>query len=153
MNRKKIIIVVAVVILGGVALFLSQWFMPHRDVQNTAIDIHITSKNLVAEYLQDASKANNKYLQAEGNSKVLAVSGKITSMEEDMKQQKVIYLASSSDAKVSCTFTVETNKDVANLKVGDQVEVKGVIRSGATYDEDLEMYEDVIMEKCAVLIK
>ncbi len=153
MNKKKIIIIAAVVLLGGIGVFLSQWFMPHRDVQNSAIDIHITAPNLVSEYLEDASKANTKYLQSEGDSKILAVTGKITSMEEDMKHQKVIYLASDTEAKVSCTFTAETNNEVDNLKVGDQVDVKGVIRSGATYDEDLEMYEDVIMEKCAILKK
>ncbi len=151
MSKKKIIIVAVIVILGGVGFFLSQWFMPHRDVQNSAIDIRITAENLVAEYLKDATKANAKYLQAEGESKILAVTGTITGMEEDMKHQKVVYLASATEAKVSCTFTEKTNKDVENLKVGDKVSVKGVIRSGATYDEDLEMYEDVIMEKCAVL--
>ncbi len=153
MNKKKIIIIAALIVLGGVGVFLSQWFMPHRDVQNSAVDIHITATNLVSEYLEDPTKSNAKYLQSEGDSKILAVTGQITSMEEDMKHQKVIYLASTTEAKVSCTFTSETNNEVANLKVGDQVEVKGVIRSGATYDEDLEMYEDVIMEKCAILNK
>ena len=151
--KKKIIIAIALVAVVGIGVFLSQWFMPHRDVQSSAIDIQITAENLVAEYLEDASKSNAKYLQAEGDSKILAVTGQISSMEEDMKHQKVIYLSSATEAKVSCTFTAETNADVAHLKVGDKVEVKGVIRSGATYDEDLEMYEDVIMEKCAVLNK
>ncbi len=31
------------------------------------------------------------------------------------------------------------------------IKVKGVIRSGANYDADLEMYEHVIMEKCDLI--
>jgi hypothetical protein len=37
---------------------------------------------------------------------------------------------------------------VKGLALGEEITVKGVIRSGAEYDEDLEMYEDVIMAKC-----
>jgi hypothetical protein len=37
------------------------------------------------------------------------------------------------------------------LKIGTKVSIKGVIRSGAGYDEDLDMYEDVILEKCDLI--
>jgi hypothetical protein len=35
--------------------------------------------------------------------------------------------------------------------VGQAITVKGVIRSGASYDEDLEMYENVILEKSDIV--
>ena len=54
-------------------------------------------------------------------------------------------------AGVSCTFTPETKKNAEILKIGDKVTIKGVIRSGAGYDEDMELYEDVILEKCDVV--
>ena len=57
----------------------------------------------------------------------------------------------SENAGVSCTFTSETNDNAQNLKIGNKITIKGVIRSGAGYDEDLELYEDVILEKCDVL--
>ena len=50
-------------------------------------------------------------------------------------------------AGVSATFTVETNHKISDLKIGEKITVKGVIRSGASYDEDLELYENVILEK------
>jgi len=152
MKKGKIIVSIALVgVLLGVGVFSYMWFMPHRDVQSSPIDIEITSDKLVQEYLDNAEKANEKYLQDEGDSKILAVTGVITNIEEDMNQQKVVYLKSGTDAKVSCTFTKETNANTNDLKEGDEVRIKGVIRAGASYDEDLEMYEDVIMEKCDIL--
>jgi hypothetical protein len=44
-----------------------------------------------------------------------------------------------------------TNSQVDDSLVGKEVTVKGVIRSGAAYDEDLEMYEHVILEKCSLV--
>jgi hypothetical protein len=60
----------------------------------------------------------------------------------------VILLQSDDDlAGVSCTFTLETNASTNGLSVGKEVIIKGVIRSGAAYDKDLEMFEPVIIEK------
>ena len=125
--------------------------MPHRDVQAAAVDYKIESKFLVQEYLQDVKAANNKYLQEEGDSKILVVSGTIHSTSTDMNNQKVILLKEKGEmAGVSCTFMHSTNANALKLKIGERVTIKGVIRSGAGYDEDLELYEDVILEKCDV---
>ncbi len=149
------IVLVSILLLltaGGYGWYL--WNLPQRDVQATPIDFKITATELVQEYLNDAKTANMKYLQAEGNSKILAVTGKISAINTDMKNQKVLTLKETQDkAGVSCTFTEISNTNAEKLKIGDMVTVKGVIRSGAGYDEDLELYEDVIMEKCDVLNK
>lgn len=154
--KKKIIkwslilLVSGLVIGGGIVFYLFN--MPHRDVQASVADYAITSTQLVQEYLDNAQFANNKYLQEEGQSKILEVSGTVASIDEDMNQQKVVLLKNTdSKAGVSCTFTAVTNVHAEKLKAGDQTKIKGVIRSGAGYDEDLELYEDVIMEKCDVV--
>jgi hypothetical protein len=154
MKRKIIkwgltVLVAGLVIAGGVGFYLFN--MPHRDVQAAAVDYKVSATQLVLEYLNDAQAANNKYLQEEGESKILAVSGTVAAISEDLNQQAVILLKDAKDkAGVSCTFTAATNSNAARLKVGDIVSVKGVIRSGAGYDEDLEMYEDAILEKCDI---
>jgi hypothetical protein len=147
-----IVAAASLVIAGGTALYLLN--MPHRDVQATSADYQISAAQLVQEYLDDSKKSNDKYLQEEGESKVLAVSGTIASINEDMNHQKVLLLREAeSKAGVSCTFTTETNSNVEKLKIGQKVLIKGVIRSGAGYDQDLEMYEDVILEKCDILTR
>lgn len=144
-----ILIVSAVLTIGGIMYYLFN--QPHRDVQATAPDYQMEASELVNEYLSNVALANDKYLQIEGNSKIIAVTGSIIVITEDLNQQKVVYIEGLiGKAGVSCTFTAETNAQVNNLKIGDKITIKGVIRSGAEYDEDLELYEDVILEKCVV---
>ncbi|MGC9355523.1 MAG: OB-fold protein [Mariniphaga sp.] len=156
MKRKKIIrigIIVAVagiVIAGAVGLYMFN--MPHRDVQKTRTDYSLASSEIVAEYLADAEAANSKYLAADGDSKVLEISGTVSKISEDFDGKKVVLLKDGSDkAGVKATFTAETSANAANLEVGQKVTLKGVIRSGAAYDQDLEMYEHVVLDKSDVV--
>jgi len=156
MTRKKIIRVVFIVfglgilIAGGTVFYMFN--MPHRDVTSSKTDFQFQASEIVAEYLADPAKANEKYLDSEGESKILEISGVIASISTDFNDQKVILLkGENADAGVTCTFTKETNSSVANLKEGQRIAVKGVIRSGASYDEDLEMYENVILDKCSLI--
>lgn len=149
-TRILYVIIFGALIAGGTIFYLFN--MPQRDVQATKTDFALSSSQIVNEYLTDAKLANQKYLQEDGDSKILAVTGEISSIDMDQKNQKVILLKNPSDkAGVSCTFTVETNDHVKGLKQGQKITVKGVIRSGAGFDEDLELYEDVIMEKCDII--
>jgi len=54
-------------------------------------------------------------------------------------------------AGVNCTLLSNEKNAGSAYKVGDKVTIKGVIRAGARYDEDLEMYESVILEKAAII--
>ncbi len=152
MNKSKILrfIVfagIAGVVIGG-GVFLYMFFMPHRDVQATKADFTFTGSQIVSEYLADANAANEKYLSADGDSKILEISGEVSKLSEDYDGQKVVLLKGKNDkAGVSATFTPETNKNLKGVIVGQSITVKGVIRSGASYDEDLELYENVILEK------
>ena len=154
--KKKIIRIVilfiaaAVLVGGGVGLYMFN--KPARDVQNTKTDYSYKASDIVSEYLSDSKKANDKYLDESGNSKVLEISGFVAKISEDFNKQKVILLKADSDkAGVSCTFTDETNSQVAKIKIGDQITIKGVIRSGASFDEDLDLYENVIIEKSGLV--
>ena len=150
--KKTIIIIVVLGIAIASATVFYLFNMPQRNVQATKTDFSLSASAVVNEYLSNADSANKKYLQEDGDSKILAISGKIFSITEDLKQQKVILLKDSTEkAGVSCTFTAETNVHTANLSPGQTVTIKGVIRSGAGYDKDLDLYENVIMEKCDII--
>ncbi len=156
-NKKVIRIGLILLVLGliaGGSVAFYMFNMPHRDVQASAVDYELNAETLVQEYLDDAQAANQKYLGNEGESRILAVSGIVNAIDTDMNNQKVVLLKSEkSGAGVSCTFMQNTNEHAEKLKPGDLVTIKGVIRSGAGYDEDLGLYEDVILEKCDVYQK
>lgn len=152
-KRIKIIsILLGIGLLIAIAIGYYMFNLPQRDVQAAKIDFKLSSTTIVNEYLTNVDLANEKYLQEEGDSKILAVSGRIFSIGEDQNSQKVVLLKNSDDkAGVSCTFTKETSKNVTHLSIGETVTIKGVIRSGASFDEDLNLFEDVIMEKCDII--
>jgi hypothetical protein len=150
--KKKII--AGILFIGVLGAFGAYYLfnMPHRDIQSSKTDFSLSSTQLVNEYLRNPDLANEKYLQEEGDSKILAVTGTVFSIGQDQNSQKVVLLKDPTDkAGVSCTFTLETNKNVEKLKVGQTISVKGVIRSGAGFDKDLDLYEDVILEKCDII--
>ena len=149
---KIVLIVIGVGILigGGVGYYMFN--KPARDVQNTETDFSYNASEIVNEYLTDSKKANDKYLDEAGNSKVLEISGTVAEISKDFNNQKVILLKAEGDkAGVSCTFTTETNANTQNIQIGNQTTIKGVIRSGASFDADLDMYENVIIEKSDIV--
>ncbi len=149
--KSKIFKLIALIVLIGIGYGAYMWFMPHQNVQGTKAFKTIDATALVNEFLTDKDSANNIYLDNEGESKVLIITGTIADISKDQLNQKVVLLKNSSDKMgVSCTFTLDSNAQVDNLKVGDQVKIKGVIRSGAEYDEDLDLSENVIVEKSAI---
>ncbi len=151
MKKKiKIILISFLVILTfGSAYAYYLWNMPHLDVQAEKTDFTVEAPSLVNEYLQDEKKANAKYLGDDGNSKIFVVKGVVKSIDKDMNNQTTILLQRKDDkAGVKCFFMPATSKNAETIKEGTTVSIKGIIRSGASYDTDMEIYENVILEKC-----
>ncbi|MBL4658043.1 MAG: hypothetical protein JKX73_08595, partial [Flavobacteriales bacterium] len=77
--RKRIGLIrkllIAGLVLGafGVGYAYYLFNMPHRDVQSTEAYAELEASELVAEFLNEAEVANQKYLDAEGESKVIVV--------------------------------------------------------------------------------
>jgi hypothetical protein len=157
-KRKRIIkigaIVVAAGIIAGIGIALYLWNLPHRDVQATATDYRVTASELVNEYVNDWDGANAKYLAADGDSKVLEVTGTVVRVSENFNGQKVVLLKESGDkAGVSFTFSHESSPKTAGLQPGDQVTIKGVIRSGVYYDDDLNMHVNAVIDHSDIVGK
>jgi len=150
---KRLLFTGAIAILIGIGYVAYLFNMPHRNVQSVKAFIEIKSAVLVQEFLNNPQAANSKYLAEDGESKVIIVKGYIDAIFEDQKNQKVIVLMDKDEkVGVSSTFMPETNKNVEGLKIGDYIKIKGVIRSGAEIDEDLELFEDVIIEKSDIVL-
>ena len=150
---KTILILLGIGIIAGLSFGIYMFNTPHRDIKATKTDYKLSASDIVYEYLNNPIKANEKYLDEEGESKILEITGKISSLETDFNNQLVILLKEDHyKAGVSCTFPITSSSTVIDLKQGQIISVKGVIQSGASYDEDLEMYENINLAKC-ILIK
>lgn len=143
-KRISLIIFIGIVIAGSVGAYM--WFKPHRDVQAANAFATLTAKQLTDEFTADAAKANAKYLANDGNSKVLIVEGRVSSISENQNDDKVIVLKDEGDkVGVIAGFTKETNANTVSVKVGDIIKIKGAITAGNRYDADLNLYEHAIL--------
>jgi len=145
-----LILVAGLLIGGGTALYLFN--MPHRNIHSTPADYSLHSHQIVEEYLNNSEAANEKYLASDGDSRVLEIRGRVHRVSEAYNGEQVILLKEANDkAGVQVRFSVET--PAPTLAKGDLITIKGVIISGASYDEDLELYENVIIEKSELINK
>lgn len=158
MKRKRIIKIVLIITVagiligGGIGFYL--YNMPHRDVQSAKSEYSLTSTQIVLEYLADMEASNRKYLSADGESKILEITGTVNKISKDFNGQKVVLLKEAGDpAGVSASFSSENDNTLTGVEIGQTITIKGVIRLGASYDEDLELYENVILEKSSIVKK
>lgn len=150
--RNVILITLLLIAVLGISVTLYFLNMPKRNVQAAEADYKITATALVNEYLTNETSANTKYLDSEGDSKILEITGDIKEIYEDFNNNKVVLLQAESDpAGVSCTFTQITSGKVKALVTGEHITIKGVIRSGASYDSELKMFENAILEGCDLM--
>ncbi len=157
MKKKKALKIIAILgvagllIGGGIGLYMFN--KPHRNVSSANADYALSASEIVTEYLTDKDAANQKYLAADGKSKILEITGVVSKISEDFNGQKVVLLQGrKAKAGVSASFTSETNSSLRDILPDQTITIKGVIRSGASYDEDLEMYEHVIIEKSDIVL-
>lgn len=135
--------IAAILIVGSIGLYM--YYMPHRDVQGEKASYTIEAEQLVNEFMSKPDESNSKYLD-----KVIEISGTVEEITEDQLNQKVVLLKTANSG-VNCTFTAETNSNAKKLSIGDKVKIKGIVRLGASYDEDLDLTEYAIIEKCDII--
>lgn len=150
MKQKIIFLLIAGLVISlGTGLYL--YHMPDRDIAGSKSDFTLSADALVEEYLQNPQAANAKYLDDEGESSIITITGPFEDISEDFKGQLVLLLKSpSAKAGISATLNEGSVLKATDFKKGEIYTLKGVIRSGASYDEDLEMYENVILEKSQI---
>ena len=150
-KKRNLLVLLLLILVSGLGIIWYFFNMPHRDIRKAKEDYILDASVIVSEYLQDAQKANQKYLAEDGNSKILEVSGRVSDISEDAQGNLVVLLKETNDkAGVSCTFLPEENKIISKIKKDEKIKVKGVIQSGASYDADLDLYENVILNKCTI---
>ena len=144
---KRLLAVGAIGAIIGLAVVIYLFNMPHRDVVGEEASIKVAAIELVANFLDDEAVANQKYID-----NVVEISGTVQSVRTDSQRQTVIMLKEASQkAAISCSFTPETSEDVEGIVEGSFVTIKGIVRAGATYDADMDLYEHVVVEKSSIV--
>lgn len=130
-------------------LGLNMLYAPHRDVQSVPVFASLSVEEFVNEFLDDATTAASKYLSADGDSKIVELSGTIESITTNQNNETVIYLTGNlPEVGAQCTLLENQTEFLTDLNEGDQINIKGQVSAGASYDADFELYEDAILQHC-----
>lgn len=134
MKKFAITAVLALVAIGAVAAFLL-YNKPHKNIAAAKSDYVIAAPELLQEFQQDETAANQKYLD-----KVLKVKGQVKTVSADEAGNVQLTLDASDElAGVICEIPAAAVPANAQLLPGKTVTLKGVCTG---------MLTDVVLVRC-----
>lgn len=132
---KKFLPVFIIMALLAGAIAYMQWNKSHTDVAATKSDVTLSPDKLLEEFNNDENAANTMYLD-----KIIEVAGTVKSVNQVDVGGSISLDTGDPMASVTCEF--ENSADVASVKEGDKIKVKGLC-SGKLID--------VVLNRCAVV--
>ncbi len=136
---KKYLPYVFLLLAFGMVIGASQYFKPHKNINKASVDFSLSATKLYAEFENDESTAQQKYLD-----KIIEVSGKVASVSENDSANTIITLESDHMLfGVQCeldAFSKSANKTLP--EEGENLKLKGIC-SG--------MLSDVVLVRCIIL--
>ncbi len=134
--------------LLGAGIGLDLWFQPHRDVKSAPVFAEFGVDDFTSEFIDRPLEAKEKYLAEDGDSKIVTMSGKISSIETNLKGETVIELRGKrEEAGARFTLMEDQKEKATKFAVGDSAKITGVVSAGAMYDEDFGRYLNAILEQ------
>ena len=137
MKRKPIwalLLLVVLITAGGVLYY---YYKKPPDIRRSTAHYQTTAPALLAEFNQNESTANAKYLD-----KIVIVEGTISNIEPDGGSPAVFLETGDPMAAVTCSFYNTESAALKNLKTGTTIKIKGVCTG---------MLTDVVLNKCSIV--
>jgi DNA/RNA endonuclease YhcR with UshA esterase domain len=119
--RRNIFIIIAILMVGGVATGIYLWNKPHQNMQRATADLTLTAAELMAAFNTDENAANTKYLD-----KVVAVTGKVATATTTEGTTVVSLEANDDFGVVSCELDKLSKHKRTTFSQGEEVTLKGV---------------------------
>ena len=144
MKKKRIILgFIAVALIGGAWFGYSEYNRKVKDLTNVKAQVTIQTNDLITAFEKNEPNANAEYLD-----KIIAVKGHVKGVEKDDQGYFSIILGEEgSMSSVRCSMDSVHAKEIANVKQGTEVTIKGAC-TGFNADELLG--SDVILNRCVI---
>jgi len=144
MKKKRIFFsVILVAIIGGAWFGYSEYKRKVKDLANVDAQIIMQANELITVFEKNEIAANAEYLD-----KIIAVKGNVKAVEKNDRGHYTIVLGEAgSMSSVRCSMDSVHVKDIAGVKEGNDITVKGAC-TGFTTDELLG--SDVILNRCVI---
>ncbi|MDQ6844850.1 MAG: OB-fold putative lipoprotein [Bacteroidota bacterium] len=136
---KNIIFILVLLFVIAAAAGYFSWNKPHINIVK-APAIEISAVTLYKLFITDSIQAKSLYVN-----KVLNVPGTVKTIAVNQEHQQIILLKTSeADASVNCTM----EKNTAEIKVGDQVSIKGFCVGYIGGEAAMGLRGDVFLTRC-----
>lgn len=135
--RQTIFIILAAAAVVGVGTGVYLWYKPHKNMERAKADLTLSATDLMADFNNDESAANAKYLD-----KVVAVKGAVQSINDNNGVVTISLEAGDDFGAVSCELDNQTKQPRTNFAPGDVVTLKGIC-AGKTID--------VVLVRCMIV--
>ncbi len=115
---KKYLIIIPLLALIGAFVGYRMYNKPHTETAGSVADVVISPADLLAAYDMDEVKADSTYLD-----KIIELEGIVININQIEKGGSISLDTGNPMSSIICEF--ENQSDIANVKVGDNVKVKG----------------------------
>ncbi len=132
--KKIILIIVAIGILGaiGAYLYVYKFAAGHEDPSKSKDKVYINAPELYKYFSEHEDSANALYL-----SKVISVTGQITSLEMNENRYTIYLDSKDSSGAISCEMDTTENATVRHMTEGTNVNIVGFC-NGINIDVSLD---------------
>ena len=127
---KKIILLVLVIIVAGIAFYAYREFnRTNEDLKNKKAEFTTEAAALIAAFEKDSSSAGKQYID-----KVVAVTGSVKSIDRNGNPVVLALGEGGQMSSVQCSMDSTYNTEYAQIKEGDPLKVKGICTGAITQD-------------------
>ena len=136
---RKILAIVAVLLVIGAAVGYYMWNKPHRTAEDEKPAATLTADDLFNQFNSDAAGSNAKYLD-----KVIQVSGVVNSVKTTEANETKIALQTPDEMGIAeISVILKAGEKADQIKDGTTVVLKGIC-SG--FNTDVELRQAVIIK-------
>jgi hypothetical protein len=134
---KKILISLFVLTLVGAGIGYKMYNKPHTNVSTARSDFNTSADDILQAFKDNETEAGARY-----NTKIVAVSGKISSIKTDSSQVTIQLETSDPLSNVICNLDPAIHLGAHQYKDGESIAIKGICSGYLT---------DVILDRCVVV--
>lgn len=143
MKRTLLLIVLALIIVLGFYGY-REYMRGNKDLQKVAPEATLSAPELIKAFETDSASANKSYL-----GKIIAVSGRVKSVEKEEGAATVILAEPGTMSSVRCSMDTAHLAELAAVKEGQSVTVKGACTG---FNQDELLGSDVVLNRCVLTI-
>ena len=143
--KKRILYIVAGLLLIAFVYGLREYFRPHNDLSGETPVAQMNMQLLIEAFEKDSLNSSRSYVN-----KVLAVNGKIRSVQSEEDPVIITLGGEGTMSSVQCSMDPRHAVGYRNLAAGNQVTLKGLCTGAITQEllgTDVQLIRCVVEEK------